>query len=34
MSFRGTFAGVAPSGQIILSGVTTGLQMLEQALAN
>ena len=34
MSSRRTFAGVAPSGRIVLSGATTGLEMLEQALAN
>ena len=34
MSSRGTFAGVARSGGIIMSGATTGLEMLEQALAN
>ena len=34
MSPRGEFAGVAPTGRIIMSGATTGLDMLEQALAN
>ena len=34
MSSRGTPAGVPPSGRIIMSGATTGLEMLEQALAN
>ena len=34
MSSRGTFAGVAPSGPIVMSGATTGLEMLEQALPN
>ena len=34
MSSSGKFAGVAPSGRIVMSGATTGLEMLEQALAN
>ena len=34
VSARGTFAGIAPSGQIIMSGVTTGLAILEQAFTN
>ena len=34
MSSRGTFARVAPSGRIVMSAGTTGLEMLEQALAN
>ena len=34
MSSREEFAGVAPSGPILMSGATTGLEMLEQALAN
>ena len=34
MSSRGTFAGVAPSGRIVISGAATGLGMLEQALAD
>ena len=34
MSSRGTFAGVAPGGRIVMSGATTGLEMLKQALAN
>ena len=34
MSSRGTFAGVATLGQIVMSGATTGLEMLQQALAN
>ena len=34
MSSRGTFARVAPSGHFVMSGATTGLEMLEQALAN
>ena len=34
MSSRGTFAGIALSGRIVMSGATTGLEMLEQALAN
>ena len=34
MPSRGTFAGEAPSGRIIMSGATTGFEMLEQALAN
>ena len=34
MSSRGTFAGVAPSGRIVMSGATTGWEMLEQAPAN
>ena len=33
MSFRGTFAGVARSGQILMSRATKGLEMLVQALA-
>ena len=33
MSSRRTFAGVAPSGRIVMSGATTGLEMLEQAVA-
>ena len=31
---RGTCAGVAPSGRIVMSGSTTGLEMLQQALAH
>ena len=34
VSSREEFAGVARSGRIIMSGATTGLEMLEQALAN
>ena len=34
MSPREEFAGVAPRGRIIMSGPTTGLKMLEQALSN
>ena len=34
MSSHETFAGVAQSGRIIMSGGTTGLETLEQALAN
>ena len=34
MCFREEFAGVARSGRIDMSGATTGLEMLEQALAN
>ena len=34
MSSRETFAGVALSGRIVMSGAPTGLEMLEQALAN
>ena len=34
MSSRGTFAGVAPSCRIVMSRATTGLETLEQALAN
>ena len=34
MSSRGTLAGVAPSGRIVMSGARTGLEMLEQAMAN
>ena len=34
MSFRGTFAGVAPSGRIVMPGATTGWLMLAQALAD
>ena len=34
MSSREEFAGVAPSGRIIMSGATAGLEMLEQALVN
>ena len=34
MSSREKFAGVAPSGRIVTSGAATGLEMLEQALAN
>ena len=34
MSSRGTFVGVALSGRIVMSGATTGLEMLEEALAN
>ena len=34
MSSREEFAGVAPSGRIVMSGATTGLEMLDQALAN
>ena len=34
VSSRWTFAGVAPSDRIIMSGGTTGLEMLEEALAN
>ena len=34
MLSRGTFAGLPLSGQIVFSGATTGLGMLEQALAN
>ena len=33
MSSREEFAGVAPTGQVVMSGATTGLQALEQALA-
>ena len=34
VSSRGTFAGVAPSCRIAMSGGTTGLEMLERAMAN
>ena len=34
MSSRGTFARVAPNGGIVMSGATTGLEMLQQVLAN
>ena len=34
MSSREEVARVAPSGRIVMSGATTGLEMLEQALAN
>ena len=34
MSSHGTYARVAPNGPIVVSGATTGLDMLEQALAN
>ena len=34
MSSREEFAGLAPSGRIVMSGSTTGLERLEQALAN
>ena len=33
MSSREEYAGVAPSGRVVLSGATTGLEVLEQALA-
>ena len=32
MAFRGRFAEVAPSGPIVMSGATTGFQILDQAL--
>ena len=31
---RGEFAGIAPSGRPVVSGGTTGLEVLEIALAN
>ena len=31
---RGGFAGIAPSGRSVVSGGTTGLEVLEMALAN
>ena len=34
MSSREEFAGVTPTGQFVMSGATTGLEMLVQALAN
>ena len=34
MSLRGTLAGVATSGQIVMSGATTDSEMLQQALVN
>ena len=34
VSPRGTFAGIAPIGRVIVSGGTTGLGMLERAVAN
>ena len=34
VSSRGTLAGVPPSGEIVMSGATTGLEMLKEALAN
>ena len=34
MSSCEEFAGVAPSGRVVMSGATTGLEMLEQALGN
>ena len=34
MCSRGTFAGVAPIGRIVMLGAITGLEMLEQAPAN
>ena len=34
VSFRGTFARIAPSGHIIMSGGTKGFGILERALAN
>ena len=33
MSSRKEFAGVAPSGRIVMSGATTRLEVLEPALA-
>ena len=33
MSSREEFAGVAPSGRVIMSRATTGLEVLERALA-
>ena len=33
MSSREEFAGVAPSGRVVMSGATTGLEVLERALA-
>ena len=33
MSSREEFAGVAPSGRVVMSGATTGLKVLERALA-
>ena len=33
MSSREKFAGVAPSGRVVMSGATTGLEVLERALA-
>ena len=31
---RGSCAGVAPSGSVVMSGGTRGLEMFERALAN
>ena len=33
MSSRAGFAGVAPSGRVVMSRATTGLEVLERALA-
>ena len=33
MSSREEFAGVAPSGEVFMSGATTGLEVLDRALA-
>ena len=33
VSSREEFAGIAPSGQVVISGATTGLEVLERALA-
>ena len=34
MSSRKEFARIAPSGRVVISGATTGLEVLEPALAN
>ena len=34
MSSRGEFAGIAPSWCVVISGATTGLEVLERALAS
>ena len=33
MSSREEFAGIAPGGRVVISGATTGLEVLERALA-
>ena len=33
MSSREEFAGIAPSGRVVISGATTGLEVLKRALA-